>query len=507
MPLPQSLERRLRSARTWIALGVLAPLGMLAVSTAMLLDMRRDAYEKAEQNSRNLLQVIERDIARNIELFDLSLGAVVENLRVPGLAEVSPELRQLVLFDRAATARDMGVMFVLDERGDVVIDEAAVPPRKGNYADRAYFRVHKARADVGLYIGQPILSRLTGERMLPFSRRIDKPDGSFGGVAFGSLKLSYFSHLFEPVALGHDSAINLYLRDGTRIMRHPYSEADIGVSIAGKPTFEAFLSRRSGTFVGTSARDGVERHYAFTQIGEWPLMVNVASSTREIEAEWRMKALVIGSMVLILCGLTIFLSLLYGRDLRRRTVLQAELDKLSRTDGLTGLPNRRHFEETLGRAWQDARRTAKPVSMLVVDADHFKLINDRYGHPVGDTVLRKLAHCLSASVHRPRDLVSRIGGEEFVVLLPDTDREGALRVAGEIHDSVKALALPSAGIQAGSVTVSIGVATGSQAMGTDPADLYRRADAAVYEAKAAGRNRTRCAPEGHQGQALRLVGT
>ncbi len=84
-----SLARRLRSARTWIALGVLAPMGMLAVSAAMLLDMRRDAYARAEQTSRNLLQVIERDIARNIELFDLSLRAIVENLRAPGVAEVS----------------------------------------------------------------------------------------------------------------------------------------------------------------------------------------------------------------------------------------------------------------------------------------------------------------------------------------------------------------------------------------------------------------------------------
>ena len=185
MPLPPALARILHSTRTWVALGVLAPLGMLAVSATMLLDLRRDAYVKAEQTSRNLLQVIERDIARNIELFDLSLRGVVDNLKAPGVAGVSPRLRQLILFDRAATARDMGVMFVLDERGDITIDEGALPPRKGNYADRDYFRVHRARADLGLYIGQPIVSRLTGERMLPFSRRIDKPDGSLGGVAFG----------------------------------------------------------------------------------------------------------------------------------------------------------------------------------------------------------------------------------------------------------------------------------------------------------------------------------
>ncbi len=507
MALPRPLMRGLRSTRTWIALGVLAPLGMLVMSGTMLLDLRRDVYASAEQTSKNLLQVLERDIARNIELFDLSLRAVTENLKAPGLADVSPTLRQLILFDRAAAARDMGVMFVLDEHGDIVIDQSAEAPRKGNYADRAYFRVHKERADLGLYIGDPIVSRLTGERMLPFSRRIDKPDGSFGGVAFGSLKLAYFSHLFEPLSLGRNGAVNLYLRDGTRIMRHPYSEADIGVNIARAPTFERFVSSPSGTFIGTSVRDGVERHYAFTRIGNWPLILNVALSTQEIEAEWRAKALIIGGGLVALCGLTLFLTLLCGRDLRRRAALQEELARLSCTDPLTGLANRRRFEEALEQAWNDARRSGQPVSMLIIDADHFKSFNDRYGHPIGDAVLRALADCLAACVHRPRDLVCRIGGEEFSVLLPETDRDGAWRIAAEIHAAVKTLALPSAGVGTGSVTVSIGLSTGPHAADTGPDALYQRADKAVYEAKANGRDQTRSAPEaGHQGRTLRLVG-
>ena len=151
-----------RSARTWIALGILAPLGMVVTSGLMLADLRRDAWASADQTSWNLLQVLERDIARNIEMYDLSIRAAVDNLKVPGLTEADPRLRQLILFDRAATARDMGVMLVLDERGDVVADIAAVPPRKGNYADREYFQVHQASAGLGLYVGRPIVSRLSG---------------------------------------------------------------------------------------------------------------------------------------------------------------------------------------------------------------------------------------------------------------------------------------------------------------------------------------------------------
>src|ERR1700712_2643891 len=151
-PLMVPLRRlvlRFHSARTWIALGVLAPVGMLAASGTMLLDLRQDAWDKAEQTSKNLVQVLERDIARNIELYDLSLRGVSDNLKAPGLAQVSPELRQLVLFDRAATARDMGVMVVTDENGDSILEAGAVPARKANYSDRAYFQAHKAQNNLG----------------------------------------------------------------------------------------------------------------------------------------------------------------------------------------------------------------------------------------------------------------------------------------------------------------------------------------------------------------------
>ncbi|MGU3664566.1 diguanylate cyclase [Methylobacterium sp. A49B] len=497
MPPLQRLARPFRFARTWITLGVLAPVGMLAASGLMLLELRRDAWDRAEQTSKNLVQVLERDIARNVEMYDLSIQAAVDNLRTPGLPGLAPELRQLILFDRAATARDMGVMIVIDEHGDIVADIDAVPPRKGNYIDREYFQVHKARAGLGLYIGRPIISRLTGERMLPFSRRINKPDGTFGGVVLGSVKLSYFTRLFSQIDLGHDGAINLYLRDGTRIMRQPFAEADIGVNIAGAPTFQGFTRERSGSFVHTSVRDGVERHYRFSQVGDLPLILNVALSTAEIEAEWRAKALVIGGIVLVLCGLTIALSLLFGRELRRREAMQAELERLSLTDALTGLPNRRAFEKAGSQSWGAAQRGGKPMSLLIVDADHFKRFNDRYGHQVGDEVLQGLARCLSASVHRPADLVCRVGGEEFALLLPDTDQAGAHRIAEKVHAEVSMLAVGSAGIGAGAVTVSIGLAAAmpSTKEASAFAGLYRLADEALYEAKAGGRNQTRCAKQ------------
>ena len=204
MILVRRLARRFQSAHTWIAFGILAPVGMLVVSAIMLLDLRQDAWEKAEQTSQNLLQVIERDIARNIEIIDLSLQGVIENLKLPALANLSPDLRQLILFDRAITAQDMGVILVLDEKGDSILDGQAIPARPVNNFDRDYFQAHKARAGLGLLISRPLLSRLTGARVMVLSRRVDKPDGSFGGVVLGTLKLSYFTRLFDRLGLGSE---------------------------------------------------------------------------------------------------------------------------------------------------------------------------------------------------------------------------------------------------------------------------------------------------------------
>ncbi|MCJ2130909.1 sensor domain-containing diguanylate cyclase [Methylobacterium sp. E-045] len=490
MVLLRPLARRVRSARTWIVFGILAPVGMLAVSAMMLLDLRRDAWEKAEQTSRNLLQVIERDIARNIEIIDLSLQGVTENLKLPAINHLSPDLRQLILFDRAISAQDMGVILVLDERGDSILDGHAIPARHTNNFDRDYFQAHKAQGGRGLLISQPVMSRLTGARVMVLSRRVDKPDGSFGGVVLGTLKLSYFMRLFDRIGLGRDGAINLFLHDGTRIMRYPSQGGDGGVNVAGAPNFKRFLSEGSGSFVGTSSLDAVERHYAFTQVGALPLILNVAVAVEDIEAEWRAKAIVITAIVVALCGLTICLSLLFGRELARRSAMQVKLARQSLTDALTGLPNRRRFEEALTALRSDA---ARPFALLVIDADHFKRYNDLYGHAVGDDVLRGLAQCLLGSVHRPADIVCRVGGEEFAILIQDGDEAAALRIAERVHARVALLSVESAQIEAGSVTVSIGVAT-MGAPGADPltpSDLYSLADAALYEAKANGRNQTR----------------
>lgn len=168
-----------------------------------------------------------------------------------------------------------------------------------------------------------------------------------------------------------------------------------------------------------------------------------------------------------------------------------ELTRLSSLDGLTGISNRRQFDETLLREWRRLGRQGRPLSMLLCDVDYFKQFNDSYGHQVGDECLKAVARTLKDTLRRPADLVARYGGEEFAVILPDTEITGALQVAEAMRSAVEGLNITHRYSKGASVvTISIGVAsTTPSRTGSDSSVLLKRADDALYRAKQAGRNR------------------
>ena len=189
-----------------------------------------------------------------------------------------------------------------------------------------------------------------------------------------------------------------------------------------------------------------------------------------------------------------------SRDVSERMALEARLEEanrrlelLARRDGLTRLANRRRFDEALGAEYRLATRLGLPLAVIMLDVDRFKAFNDTYGHPGGDACLQALAGILNTRCRRPADLSARYGGEEFVLLLPNTDAVGALAMAECIHAAVRALAIPHAGSEFGVVTVSVGVAAMAPDSLQGPAALIEAADAALYQAKRAGRNTVRLA--------------
>lgn len=176
------------------------------------------------------------------------------------------------------------------------------------------------------------------------------------------------------------------------------------------------------------------------------------------------------------------------RDMTEEKRAQIALEQLATRDGLTGLANRRCFDDTLHAEWQRALRQQQPLSLLMVDVDNFKQYNDAYGHLGGDECLQRIANAV-ASEMRANDLVARYGGEEFAVILPNQSLKGAAIVAERIRCRVEQLHLPNLAASKQLVTVSIGAATALPAPENDPQQLVATADAALYRAKHMGRNR------------------
>lgn len=166
-----------------------------------------------------------------------------------------------------------------------------------------------------------------------------------------------------------------------------------------------------------------------------------------------------------------------------------KLHELSLTDGLTGIANRRRFDAVLAAEWKRAERAGTPLALAMLDVDLFKKFNDRYGHLVGDECLKQVAKMLGENVSRSAELIARYGGEEFAFILPCSDGDTALQLALKICAAQRALQIPHVDSEIGSVTISIGVAAMTPRQGDSPEQLIKAADAALYCAKAEGRNR------------------
>ena len=470
------------SAKLLIISSVVTVIGFSAICVSVMLDMRRGEEALARQTLENLATSIESDISRNVEIYDLSLKAVAGNMLLPEIWTVSKPIRQLILFDHATTAKHLGAIQVFDAQGKLLIDASTLDPLPENRGDEDYFTVHRDNPRAGLYISRPMLFR--GSYSIVLSRRISDSDGRFIGVVAGSIRFSYFHELFDRLSLDLEDTITVLKQDRTIIMRRPFDLDIIGKNLNQKTDWSADNLPIGSSYSGKGPVDATPRLYARSGTSG-PLFVVAGKPLSAVFALWQTEAMRIGAVVLVLILFMLASTLMLAREIGRRAEAENKLEEMATTDALTGLRNRRKFDQVIEAEWRRAMRQNTQIALLMIDADHFKAYNDTFGHQAGDQVLVGIAICISDSVSRAGDCAARYGGEEFAVLLPGVSEADALMIAETIRCKVQGWSCDEA-----TSTVSCGVASLVPSAGMDWSVLVSAADKALYAAKAGGRNRS-----------------
>lgn len=481
---------------------------MVSVSAAtgwQLWASRDQTLAAADTNNLNLAKALNIYAEGVFTQSDMLLQGVAETLKAEG---AGPEHLQRVqsLVERQKRLLDqLDGVAVLDARGDwLMYSKGRIPPGT-NSANRAYFVHHRATRSNDVLISPPIRNPFTGEWGITVSRRLEDDKGGFAGVAVIGLGLQNFLRAFGTIALPSSGTIGLSTNQGKMLVLYPYREKDIGLDFSASPNFQRHFGGTSGTASFRSSIDGTKRLYAFRKSDRYPVLTTVAMGRDQALHAWKHQALltlgVVGALLAIVVAVGWRLIINIGRRIRaeaslmaaREDLLQANrrLEVLATQDQLTGLANRRSFDEVLAQECRRAAREGTALSLLLLDLDYFKRFNDAYGHVAGDQCLRTVAETLQRAIRRPGDLAARYGGEELAIILPNTDLPGARSVADALLGHVRALDIPHGASPHERVTVSIGVATlqGPPSGGAEQR-LVEAADRALYRAKESGRNRS-----------------
>jgi diguanylate cyclase (GGDEF)-like protein len=472
--------------------------GLLIVSAATLVfgvyNLNSDLHEAeatSGRNSLNLARAIESEISRSVELYDLALNGAIDALKLPGIDAVSPQVRRYVLFDRSVAKPYFGSMFLADATGNFIDTATGENTGNVNVADRDYFMIQRERDGIGLYLSKPFTSRLRhNEASVALSRRLPDVDGKFAGIVAAVLRMNYFLDLAHRMRLEEDSVITILRADGTILVREPSIDGsgDTGRQLSFDSGLLTSFSQSEGTFTRPSLMDGVRRVYSFVRLKDVPVIVVIGQSEEGILTRWWQRVWLFAGIGLVLGASAITLSLLLRRELRRRMAMEEQLVALARADALTGLANRRAFDDCAQQEWARSMRTRLPLSVLMIDIDAFKNFNDRHGHMNGDILLVAVAGMVAGRARRPADLAARFGGDEFALILPETPPEAAEAIAQNLREQVEASGREG-GREASRITLSIGLASAVGTPEKPVGALINAADSALYEAKRSGRNR------------------
>jgi len=473
-------------------------------------DARGDQLQQMERFSANVARAMAQQADDTIKAADTALADIVERIETEGLGERPLARVHKQMRAQVANLPQLVGLFVYDESGRWLVNSRmAVVEQTFNNADREYFIYHRSHTERGPHVGNPVISRSSGKWIMPVSRRLNKADGSFGGVALATLDIDYFRRFYQSFDVGARGAVSLIANNGVLMLRQPYDSKRVGMDLSATPLLRHYLAlsgpARVGSATFVSFTDGERRLNSYRPLEHYPLFVTAALSHQEMLERWRRDTFMRLAGVVLLAALMGYFGKRLVDQIKLRERAEAALRKArdalesaNRTlerqamqDGLTGLANRRQFDVTLGNEFSRAMRHEATLAFIMIDVDYFKQYNDVYGHSAGDEVLRAISKLIRGlTPKRPGDLTARYGGEEIGILLPNTGIDGAQAVAERIRRAIENLRMPHSGSAYGFVSISAGVATMAPQRGVHlAAMLVEAADKALYAAKSAGRNR------------------
>jgi diguanylate cyclase (GGDEF)-like protein len=453
----------------------------LALSSALMGTEAWQMWHVREANLRgakivtaSLAASLSHQIDTTLRTADSVVSSLVQRVETEGVTPESLQRLYGLMSSLAAALPAIHEMGLIDRDGNAVAKSHIPHPTGINYSERDYFRFFREHNAQDLFIGVPVKSKVDGSVNVTVSRRVNAPDGGFAGVVVASVSIDFFRKLFDTVQDKSGASINLIMDNGTLLARSPSS--------FGRSELDALMALPADRTEYVSPDDGVRRVGSYDHLSRYPMVAVVAQDNDVILREWWGQLRADAAMML---GILILIGVLSYRVERANRATQ--LNALR--DGLTGIANRRCFDETIAREFGRAVRNGRSLSLIMADIDFFKSFNDGYGHPAGDTCLREISTTVASVLRRPGDLAARYGGEEIAIVLPETDAAGAVQIVNEMLSAVRTRAIPHESSTFGMVTISAGIATWNPEQRTaDHSWLVEMADTALYAAKALGRN-------------------
>lgn len=445
---------------------------------------------------RNLSIAFEEHVSSVIE----SADGLIKDLRKDAITNKS-EFQRTVKEEIGVNGKKNSQLSLIDSEGRLTYSSLGSLKNKIDLKDREHFNIHKQHpTEDKLYVSKPVLGKLSGIWSIQLTRPVLN-NGTFEGVMVLSIPVAYFSDFFYKIDIGREGLISLIGFDGVPRVASGRQPDDIGKydkTALAKAAEISFFGKSSGYYNGAGLVSGRPAITAYRRLDDAQLNVLVEISESELLAPYyqtrnHFLILAIVSTLLIML-VTYFVYKSIEATIKKNEYLNKSYRELTNrisTDSLTQVRSRGRFYEELQPAFNKAKSGQSKICVLLIDIDHFKNVNDSYGHLVGDVVLKQVASICKRAL-RKHDVIGRLGGDEFAVILGDVDMAQGLLVAEKLRSSVEQARIQTTrGVV--KITISTGIACVDHSMSRADG-LIGRADDALYEAKRTGRNRISAPP-------------